>query len=120
MSAGSVASARVCATTTAATPTANTSARATLRTVIVSSPLSADFFDDLARGDAVAVEQLLGLAAAWNLAHRETADGEALAGDGRGHRVANPADGIVILDGNQAALRLARAAEQGRGVDWLK
>ena len=47
--------------------------------------------DDVARGDAVAVEQLLGRAAARNLRDREAAHGEAGGGDRRRHRVADAA-----------------------------
>ena len=63
--------------------------------------------DDVPGGDAVAIEQFLGLAAAGNLAHGEPAHGEAGWCHRLAHRVAKPARRIVILDGNDSAARVA-------------
>src|SRR4051812_10379099 len=79
-----------------------------------------DRLDDVLCRDAVALEKLLGLAAARDLAHGEPADAEAGGGDRLADRVAEAAGGIVILDGDDAAAGGLAGGDEGCGVDWLE
>ena len=78
---------------------------------------SRDGLDDVCGGDAEAVEQFVGLAAARNLADREAVHGEAGAGHRLGHRVADAARGVVILDRDQAAAGRARRGDEAVRID---
>ena len=78
------------------------------RSVTSSRSSSLTAVDDGAGGDAVAVEQLVGRAAARNLAHGETLARGSPVPDGLAHRVAEAAVRVVILDGDDRARRRAR------------
>ena len=65
-------------------------------------------FDDVRRGNAEAIEQFLRLAAARDLAHGETVHREAGVGHRFGHRVADAARRVVILDRDQPPAGRAR------------
>ena len=68
-------------------------------------------------GDAEAIEQLVGLAAARNLADGEALHRDAGAGDRFGHRVADAARRVVILDGDEAAAGRAAGGDQAAAID---
>ena len=75
--------------------------------------------DDVARRDAVLVEQFVGFAAARNLAHGQPGDGETRGGHGARDGVADAADRIVILDRDQPA-GFARGRQQRRRINRLQ
>ena len=60
-------------------------------------------FHDVFRRDPVSIQQLFRLAAPRNLADGEPVHGKSGAGHGFGHRVADSAAGVMVLDRNQAS-----------------
>src|SRR4051812_24699512 len=70
-------------------------------------------------GNAEALDELFGLAAAWNLADGEAMDRETGVGDGFRDGVADPARRVVILDGDQMTSGRAAGSDQRGAVDWL-
>ena len=103
------------------------SADVTRRTCVAATPQLGlrrallDGLDDVPGRDAVALEQLLGLAAARDLADGEPVDGKAGGDDRLADRVAQAAGRVVILDGDDpAAASPCAARDQRGGVDRLQ
>ena len=96
------------------------SAAAIMVLFITLSSLTLHGLDDVRGGDAEALEQLVGLAAARNLADGEALHREAGVGHRLGHRVADAARRVVILDRDEASAGRAPGRDERRRVDRLR
>ena len=78
---------------------------------------ASNFLNDVTGGNPEALDELFGLSAARDLANGQTADREAGVGHGFGHRVADAAGGIVVLDRDQASAGRARRGGERVAID---
>ena len=79
-----------------------------------------DGLDDVRRGDAVAIEQLLGLAARGNLANGQPVTVTPAGAERLRHGIAQAAGRIVILDGDDARLSPSPASRSVSAIDRLQ